>query len=704
MNKQKVSEPPSTLHMQRVKKRVHSDRQRSTTSCAPDSPYRSNSTDSPQKVQGALPHIGGKGAMAKPSVVTSVHAGHAGKSGGSRSLSVADTHASSSPGSSSSKQFECDFQSKPKPVVCQTLGMPQNLLPAPADAIQETTRGSVHDTHLLQTDLRRGHAGRNSRDSNQEEMLLKAITEATERTRRRGQQEMQAALQRQAEQHQQEREDAIRKAIDDTLLSVQDRFHQEDEPRPATLRRGGNSKRELKAEKMRCHELQQQADRLSEEVAQLKKVAAEATEGGRAAHAKESAAREALEQLQRELRASENRVQDAQRSEEVAKAKLEVESRKNSVTSHVYLQQEETQKAEFSSSEVQKLGSVVEPESESNTGHAKQVQDKVQELEQALTNGMSALEKANKKTEELTEQLELANKEIKRKEASLTAAEAKVQSLESQLKQLDSVNWDLQRELDKITQKAKDLDGKLCVSEAERETVTLKCKESMAMLKQLQEEAQLINKDTFEILQETAAQEKERRQEVELTAKLATAQLENTINTVREDHAAAEERARQEARKSMISDFAQNSVHKQLANTKRELQETKEKLVKIQKQAKQSLEREKVNVSKLQRELASTKKMLQASQRGHKKAPSPNKHIGTNPLDAVHAARERVFGRPLAIVTKAGKADPDWEDDIWDMDSVLDMPSPSVDTWHEEVNISEVVEAELKGFSLPPIK
>jgi len=756
------------------KKRVQSDRRRAT-SCAPDSPYRSDALD-PPKVEvvsgiavGTSVNLSVSNDPSKPnnrgnhstterplgiSMEDWLSNGFQGvpvfQAGGNQDLTAINSTTEPSTGDSSpsfttkqakpersllaaeqrmrAKMLLDEGEARPRPVVCQTLGVASVKRASPdrerlvlggrdkhdPDSIHLPYMSGVKQVDHMASNHRKSHGSEQGRTSgaqnsramehDHEDVLLKAITEATERTRRREEQGKVAALRSQAELHAREKEEAIRKAIDDTLISMQDRFH--DEP-PQSVKRTHHPARAAMSKRVvdkQREELQHHADSLSAQVKTLQRVAADAIDEGKAA-------KQALVLAQQQLRDAEKKNAGVKTFDKEAKARkksqvsdkyADIDRRKSEHDTDVLDQIEE-----FSAIKVERNERVALVDAK----QAKMVQAKVEELEEALASKSGEVETANERTEVLTEQLKQATAGLVTKEVALQAAEAKVVSLQAQLNQLDEVNWDLERQLEKVSQRANQLDGKLCGAETELEQVTLRCAESMGKFEQFQATAQAASQSSFEALQLTAIVEKSRREEVESNAKFTTEQLQDAVRAAQEEHAQAEKRAKLEARKSMIADFAQNSVHKQLANTKRELMDLKEKLVKMQVKTKKELELEKTSVSKLQRELASTKKMLQASQRGHKKAPSPNKHIGTSALDVVCAARERIFGRPHEIVTKNGSKEVvDWEDDdIWGLEADLnnlDVPSPKADSWEVELSVSEAIDAELKstgGILLPPI-
>lgn len=590
---------------------------------------------------------------------------------------------------------------KPRPVVCRTLGATaQNTRSHSSMELYQAKSYQLHPSNVESQTRAAHHAPQAHRHENgHEEMLLKAITEATERTRRRAEQDLAVALERQAAQLEKAKEEAVRKAIDDTLMSVQDRINGAVDAGHRQRERGAtNSKRELKAEKQRTRELEAQAKRLTEQVEQLKKMAADAD-------GSHTATKQTLRRVQEQLRITEKDLQN------------ECLSRKNSQQDASTIDFEEITE---SHDMIQKERDLLEQRLiQLEQKYESAVQNKVEELQSVVSAKSTSLSENIDKNVKLAAELEEAKQVITVKEEALQEAQATVKTLETQLKELDQVNWKLERELEKSQEFIKELEKQMSNKDEELEQATKQCAENLAKLKALQEDAAAVSLSTMELLQaqEVAVSEKERRQELEQSAKIVTEELQVSLSAMREECADALSRAQIEARKSMIADFAEKSVHKQLSATKKELNDVRERLAKMQKQAKQSLEREKSSVSKLQRELASTKKMLVAAQRGHKKAPSPKKHLGTNALDIVQAARDRVFGRPHEIITKKKRASSEdfgdlEEQDLWNtMDlnelGALDIPSPSAETWDQEARINLAIDAELSNPSgeivLPPI-
>jgi len=191
-----------------------------------------------------------------------------------------------------------------KHVVCHTLGHSQKI----------TTKKSEErsDAHTGPAPMKQGPPQvkrRPSADKEQsDEMILKAINEATDRTRRRAEQDLAFALEQQAEQHEQEIQEAIRKAVDDTLFSMQERVRVDDSK--GFVRGDGANKRELKAMKQRCRELQDQTKKLTTEVEKQKAVAGDACDEARRAKteakqakADEERARQALDRAQAQVHA-----------------------------------------------------------------------------------------------------------------------------------------------------------------------------------------------------------------------------------------------------------------------------------------------------------------------------------------------------------------------------------------------------------------
>jgi len=659
-----------------------------------------------------------------------------------------------------------------KPVVCHTLGQSQKISSSKSEE-RSDTKAVVKSEKIRRR--------QSSMTEQSDEMILKAINEATDRTRQRAEEDLQLALQQQSEQHDQEMQEvvqqAVQQAVDDTIMGMQERVRVDEEK--GFVRGEGNSKRELKAMKHRCRELQDQTKRLTSQVDKHKQLALDAAEDARRSQAEEERARHALDRAQaqtqsqaKELAHAKSKMQQllphstvnkskefkatALRSTKLPEKKHKDPRATDKLSKGVDFrstefsnnkkkpQRERTKSVTFESSSHSRrnsstvegddslqvtmaplVGLVFSGDSEAEAAgyhsgyhsgaagqildgteleglrnendclrshieeieahHDELVQAKVRELQEALDNKDLSLSEAFSRVGDLDSELLDVKKQLSNKEGMLRDTEHKVHTLEAQLKEIDQINWDLEREVKRVTDDLKEMDGKLLVSDGKLNDTSGKYKESMDQLKQIQQMSAQLDATAVAKLEAVVSSEQNRRIEVEQESKKTTEdfeQLRASLTVAREECDEAKQLAQSECRRSMMAVFAENSSKKQLAALRKELQEAQDQISHLQLQAKEELERERKKVSKLQRELASTKEMLRASQRSHKKhSPMPKKHHGNSPQEVLNLARAEVFGRPHEIETnKATHLNPlrqhsDWEDSVDSSMSGLDSLS-----------------------------
>jgi len=708
-------------------------------------------------------------------------------------------------GATDGDQNEADRHIKANPVMCQTMNMERERKPVQKPPVQKTkiepqkaaapspspakpvvchTLGHSQKISIKKSEERSdGHAGpapmkqgppqvkrRPSADKeHSDEMILKAINEATDRTRKRAEQDLTFALEQQAEQHEQEIQEAIRKAVDDTLFGMQERVRVDDSK--GFVRGDGANKRELKAMKQRCRELQDQTKKLTTEVDKQKAVAGDACDEARRAKteakqakADEERARQALDRAQaqahaqsKELAREENKPKVPQmlphtsghkskefkatalrtnkeirleKNKKDPKNKKEADFRTADLGSKKSkAERQRTKSVTFESgsrrSSLQdyddtSLGNTVftglvftagESEGEvpgagrqqagqqagqqgevvtsfsinrqdysqldglkyENNGlrsqleeieakHDELVQAKVRELQDALESKDLSLAEALSRVSNLDTELMDVKKQLAQKEGVLRETEEQVRILEVQLKEMDQINYDLEREVKSVSQSLKELDGKLMTTEGKLQDTTTKYTDSLNRLKEVQEMSSKLDATAVAKLEAAVSSEQQRRNDVEQSANKTSTEYEQlrvSLTHAQDECSEAKQLAQSECRRSMMAAFAENSAKKQLAQLKKELQEAQELIRQTQIQAKEELERERKKVSKLQRELASTKEMLRASQKAHKKSPGlgtvpgvSSRHHGNSPQEVLSAARAQVFGRPHEIATK----------------------------------------------------
>jgi len=379
------------------------------------------------------------------------------------------------------------------------------------------------------------------------------------------------------------------------------------------------------------------------------------------------------------------------------------------------LVEEERRKVEEAKVKVRDLElSMAQQLAESQTRERELIQEKAEvekKLDEAKQNigGLEGELESNRVTHE---QMEAEVKEvtdaIEKREQEVEKSRELIQTLENQLKEVDEVNWNLERQLTGVSGEKAELEDLLYTAQNSLTSVTAKCDVTMKELSELQGKEQRRSHEESQEMQKALEDERAVRESMMKRTMSSNKALEAALEDARRQLAKAKEDNKTQSNNHQNELVNQENVMKSMKAVKAELEGARNQLNRLQTHAKQVVEKERDNVQRLQRELASTKEMLRVSQKNGGKGSS--KYGGMGGQDVIKAAREQIFGK--GPPEKSDEEEEELDDDVWgDFDAndiTSGMVSPIQSDWDNRADMQREVYAELEGDSggsfLPPVQ